>query len=107
MNSTDYSSYVNELFERTITALLKSKKLSDLIVKAAMSMINSFNSGGKVLLIGNGGSASDASHMAGELIGRYRACQPQQSGVGQNRSSRTEQMFSGLPPKADLRSANL
>lgn len=72
MNSTDYSSYVNESFERTITALLNSKNLSDLIVKAAMSIINSFNNGGKVLLIGNGGSASDASHMAAELIGRFQ-----------------------------------
>jgi D-sedoheptulose 7-phosphate isomerase len=72
LNSTDYSSYVNESFERTVTALLKSKNLTDLIVKAAMSIINSFNNGGKVLLIGNGGSASDASHMAGELIGRFR-----------------------------------
>lgn len=72
MNSIDYSSYVNESLERTITALLNSKNLSDLIVKAAMSIINSFNNGGKVLLIGNGGSASDASHMAGELIGRFQ-----------------------------------
>jgi phosphoheptose isomerase len=72
LNSIDYSSYVNESFERTITALLNSKNLSDLIVKAAMSIINSFNNGGKVLLIGNGGSASDASHMAGELIGRFQ-----------------------------------
>ena len=72
MNSTDYSSYVDKSFERTITALSSSKNLSDLIVKAAMSIINSFNNGGKVLLIGNGGSASDASHMAGELIGRFQ-----------------------------------
>lgn len=28
--------------------------------------------GGKVLICGNGGSASDASHLAGELVGRFR-----------------------------------
>ena len=30
------------------------------------------SSGGKILLCGNGGSASDASHFAGELVGRFR-----------------------------------
>lgn len=28
--------------------------------------------GGKVLICGNGGSAGDASHLAGELVGRFR-----------------------------------
>lgn len=28
--------------------------------------------GGKILVCGNGGSASDASHFAGELVGRFR-----------------------------------
>jgi D-sedoheptulose 7-phosphate isomerase len=32
----------------------------------------SFSSGGKLLICGNGGSASDASHLAGELVGRFR-----------------------------------
>ncbi len=31
-----------------------------------------FSNGGKILLCGNGGSASDASHFAGELVGRFR-----------------------------------
>jgi len=31
-----------------------------------------FRSGGKILLCGNGGSASDASHFAGELVGRFK-----------------------------------
>lgn len=31
-----------------------------------------FSSGGKLLICGNGGSASDASHIAGELVGRFR-----------------------------------
>lgn len=32
-----------------------------------------FENNGKVLLIGNGGSAADCQHIAGELIGRFRA----------------------------------
>ncbi|WP_347302375.1 SIS domain-containing protein [Croceibacterium sp. TMG7-5b_MA50] len=32
--------------------------------------------GGKVLLLGNGGSAADAQHIAAELVGRYRTARP-------------------------------
>jgi len=72
LTSNAYQDYANESFERNITAHVKSKNLSDLIVKAAMYMIKSFNEGGKLLIIGNGGSASDASHMAAEFVGRFQ-----------------------------------
>jgi D-sedoheptulose 7-phosphate isomerase len=38
------------------------------ITKAFEVMRDSFRSGGKLLLCGNGGSAADAEHMAGELL---------------------------------------
>ena len=38
--------------------------ISELIIKA-------YKSGGKVLLLGNGGSAADAQHIAAELIGKF------------------------------------
>ena len=72
MTSPDYCSYADESFDRNITVHGKSKKLSALIVKAAMDIIKSFDNGGKLLIIGNGGSASDASHMAAELVGRFQ-----------------------------------
>ena len=34
-------------------------------------MVGCFQTGGKLLLFGNGGSAADAQHVAGELSGRY------------------------------------
>ncbi len=37
-----------------------------------MLMVDCVRSGGKVILFGNGGSASDAQHLAGELVGRFR-----------------------------------
>ena len=40
-------------------------------VAAAEAMIASLRSGGKVLVCGNGGSASDAQHFAAELVGRF------------------------------------
>ncbi|MFC1964269.1 D-sedoheptulose 7-phosphate isomerase [Chloroflexota bacterium] len=34
-------------------------------------IVTTFKSGGKVVLCGNGGSAADAQHIAGELIGKF------------------------------------
>lgn len=39
---------------------------------AAAELTRALAGGGKVLLCGNGGSAADAQHMAGELVGRFR-----------------------------------
>jgi D-sedoheptulose 7-phosphate isomerase len=41
------------------------------IAKIADAISRSLKSGGKVLLAGNGGSASDAQHIAAEFVGRY------------------------------------
>jgi D-sedoheptulose 7-phosphate isomerase len=38
---------------------------------AAQALVDALRAGGKVLAFGNGGSATQASHLAGELIGRY------------------------------------
>jgi D-sedoheptulose 7-phosphate isomerase len=39
---------------------------------AGRAIIESLAHGGKVICFGNGGSATQASHMAGELVGRFR-----------------------------------
>lgn len=46
------------------------------IQDAAKLMINSLQSGGKLMSIGNGGSYCDAQHFASELSGKYRAPRP-------------------------------
>lgn len=40
-------------------------------VQAAEAVIEALRRGGKVLVFGNGGSASDAQHFAAELVGRF------------------------------------
>ncbi|MDR0292386.1 MAG: D-sedoheptulose 7-phosphate isomerase [Elusimicrobium sp.] len=35
-------------------------------------IINCYQNGGKVILMGNGGSAADAQHIAAEFVGRYK-----------------------------------
>lgn len=47
-----------------INMLKRIEEVSDVCVE-------SYRNGGRVLACGNGGSASDAQHMAGELVGRY------------------------------------
>jgi D-sedoheptulose 7-phosphate isomerase len=41
------------------------------IVHLALLLVDTFRAGHKVILFGNGGSAADAQHVAGELIGRF------------------------------------
>jgi len=48
----------------------------DSIVDVAKAIAGVFNDGGKVILFGNGGSASDASHIAGEFINRFKRERP-------------------------------
>jgi D-sedoheptulose 7-phosphate isomerase len=38
----------------------------------AATIVTALRSGNKILLIGNGGSAADAQHIAAEIIGRYK-----------------------------------
>jgi len=47
------------------------KKNSVLIARAAETIADAFTSGGKLLIIGNGGSAADAQHMAAEFVNRF------------------------------------
>jgi D-sedoheptulose 7-phosphate isomerase len=42
------------------------------IEKIVNLIITSYKAGGKVILLGNGGSAADAQHIAAELVGRCR-----------------------------------
>lgn len=48
----------------------------DKIVAAGKLLVSSFQSGGKVISCGNGGSMCDAMHFAEELTGRYRNDRP-------------------------------
>ena len=41
------------------------------IVKIASLFIESLEAGGKIIFIGNGGSAADSQHLAAELVGRF------------------------------------
>ena len=62
---------INEFNEHIRTASMLHN-LADLVASSAQKCIESLKNNGKLLLIGNGGSAADAQHIAAELIGRYK-----------------------------------
>ena len=49
-----------------------AETLSGEILKAAHTIRDCLADGGKLLLMGNGGSAADSQHIAAELIGRFK-----------------------------------
>lgn len=51
--------------------ILRMASLSTAVEEAASELSHCINNGGVIYIIGNGGSASDASHFAGEIVGRF------------------------------------
>ena len=75
--------------QRTVLELRLEKHIDDLmrrhpalepcrrdIVAAYETMEAAYRQGGKLLIAGNGGSAADSEHIAGELMKRFRAPRP-------------------------------
>ena len=60
------------LYESAEVKKAVADTLADKILEAIKMTRASFQNGGKLLLMGNGGSASDAQHIAAEFIGRYK-----------------------------------
>ncbi len=44
---------------------------SDVIAQCVQLVVDTLREGGKVMVMGNGGSAADAQHFAAELVGRF------------------------------------
>jgi D-sedoheptulose 7-phosphate isomerase len=66
------SRVISEHFENHRQAAERAlPALKDQILNTGSIIVDALSAGRKVLLFGNGGSASQASHLAGELIGRY------------------------------------
>lgn len=57
-------------------SMLADKDLQIKVSQAAYACVNSLKNGGKILLAGNGGSAADAQHIAGELVSRFAFDRP-------------------------------
>jgi D-sedoheptulose 7-phosphate isomerase len=65
--------------KQSLAALDRANSDATLLANArniAAVMIAALRAGNKILLIGNGGSAADAQHIAAEIIGRYKQDRP-------------------------------
>lgn len=76
------STIISENIKESIDAknkLLNSEELSNAIEYASLESMKAIEEGKKILIAGNGGSASDSQHFAAEIVGRYevnRAAKP-------------------------------
>lgn len=53
-------------------SLLENEQLIATVTQVADIIKTSLGNGGKIIICGNGGSASDALHFAGEIVGRFQ-----------------------------------
>lgn len=68
---------LNEAFEShraMFEAFLASQ--ADAVERIGLRIVETLNSGGTILCFGNGGSAADAQHLVGELVGRFETERP-------------------------------
>jgi D-sedoheptulose 7-phosphate isomerase len=67
-----------KIFEESINVKEKfiDEKNIDKIIEVAKVIANAFNDGKKLILFGNGGSSTDASHIAAEFINRFKRDRP-------------------------------
>ncbi|MDP7161989.1 MAG: D-sedoheptulose 7-phosphate isomerase [Phycisphaerae bacterium] len=63
---------ISARFEESIETTRRAcEHLSGRIARAVEVIVDAYRAGGGVFLFGNGGSAADAQHIAGELVGRF------------------------------------
>lgn len=61
---------------RLMTAMATDSQLCDRLAATADACVDCLKGRGKILLAGNGGSAADTQHIAGELVGRFAFDRP-------------------------------
>ena len=62
---------IESIFKKHQDTIQKSTSLIPKISEVASLIKKALHSGGKVLIFGNGGSASDSQHIAAEIVGRF------------------------------------
>lgn len=68
---------IRQIFEQSSDVIRQSAlHLPARLEQAAHLIVESYRAGGGLLLFGNGGSAADAQHIAGEMVGRFLKDRP-------------------------------
>lgn len=69
-------SRITDILQDAISSKQRLLGHTEPIERSARLLIDALAAGRKVLVCGNGGSAADAQHMAGELVGRFQKDRP-------------------------------
>lgn len=64
-------SRLSRALQDSVSALARLEKTADVIEQTATAICDALLAGRKVIVFGNGGSAAQAQHLAGELVGKY------------------------------------
>ncbi len=72
----DYIKSQMEEAKRVMTDMLAEEAIQIALEAASSACISCLRNGGKILLAGNGGSAADAQHIAGEFVSRFAFDRP-------------------------------
>jgi D-sedoheptulose 7-phosphate isomerase len=83
MNTVDFPSSCRAL-SALCAALADDQKFSQKLHDAVRLCLRSLQGGGTIFFCGNGGSAADSQHLAGELVSRFLYDRPALRGVALN-----------------------
>lgn len=64
-----------------LSTVARSREISAAVFRAVELSVASLQRGGKLLFAGNGGSAADCQHMAGEYVSRFNFDRPGLAGI--------------------------
>lgn len=73
-------SYIKESID-TKTKILNDEKILQTIENVATAIVEAYRNNKKVLIAGNGGSAGDSQHIAGELVSKFFFDRPPLSAI--------------------------
>ena len=71
--------YIKDYIKESVTAkekILSNESIILLIEKAVKILVDAYETGNKVLVAGNGGSAADAQHIVAELVSKFMLDRP-------------------------------
>ena len=68
----DGAARVRGILDGAVAAHQRARSLDGTVARAAEAIRSALDSGNKLMVFGNGGSAADAQHMAAELVGRFQ-----------------------------------
>jgi D-sedoheptulose 7-phosphate isomerase len=79
-----FDGFIQAEFDKSLanfTRMASDKVLRQQILQATQTCLTALRSGRKILFCGNGGSAADAQHWAGELVSRFYFDRPGLPGI--------------------------